>query len=97
MTRTKNPKSISEIVVDMCRNLGMNDAYEQYRAIRVWESVVGEAISSVTAVERFMEGRLFVKVRNPAWRMELNFRKQDIQRKLNDSMEKGVVKEIIFK
>ncbi|NTV97567.1 MAG: DUF721 domain-containing protein [Chlorobiaceae bacterium] len=97
MTRTKSPKSMSEIVVDMCRSLGLQDAYEQYRAMRIWESVVGEPISAVTKVERFTTGQLFIRVKNPAWRMELNFRKKDILQKINESLEKGVVREIIFK
>lgn len=97
MTRTKSPKSMSEIVVDMCRTLGLKDAYEQYKAVRIWDSIVGEAISAVTSVERFTEGQLFIRVKNPAWRMELNFRKKDILLKLNDSLEKAVVKEIIFR
>jgi hypothetical protein len=88
---------MSEIVVDMCRSLGLKDAYEQYKAIRIWDSVVGEAISAVTSVERFTEGQLFIRVKNPAWRMELNFRKKDILLKMNDSLEKAVVKEIIFR
>jgi hypothetical protein len=88
---------MSEIVVDMCRTLGLKDAYEQYKAVRIWDSIVGEAISAVTSVERFTEGQLFIRVKNPAWRMELNFRKKDILLKLNDSLEKAVVKEIIFR
>jgi predicted nucleic acid-binding Zn ribbon protein len=88
---------MSELVTDMCRNLGMNDAYEQYRTMRIWSSVVGEAIAEVTAVERFTSGQLFVRVKSPAWRMELNFRKKDILRRINESLEKAMVKEIIFK
>lgn len=88
---------MSEIVLDMCRNLGLENAYEQYRTMRIWSSVVGDAISAETAVERFTEGQLFIRVKNPAWRMELNFRKKDILRKINDSLEKTIVEEIIFR
>lgn len=97
MTRTKSPKSMSEIVVEMCRTLGIKDAYEQYKAIRIWDSVVGEAISAVTSVERFSGGELHIRVRNPAWRMELNYRKKEIIRRLNESLEKAMVQEIVFK
>lgn len=97
MSRTKNPKKISDVVGDMCRVLGMTEAYQQYKTVQIWHSVVGEAISSATSIERFINGELFIRVKNPAWRMELNFRKQDILTKLNASLNGTMVKEIIFR
>jgi len=40
---------------------------------------------------------LFIRVKNPAWRLELNFRKKEILEKLNNSLDKVLVKEIIFR
>jgi predicted nucleic acid-binding Zn ribbon protein len=97
VSRTKDPKKISDVVGDMCQVLGMTEAYQQYKTVQIWHSVVGEAISSATSIERFTNGELFIRVKNPAWRMELNFRKQDILAKLNDSLTGTTVKEIIFR
>ena len=97
MSRTKSPKKISTVVVDMCQTLGLTEAYEQYKTLQIWNSVVGETISAATSIERFSNGQLFIRVKNPAWRMELNFRKQDILQRLNAALESSIVKEIIFK
>ncbi|MEI6757845.1 MAG: DUF721 domain-containing protein [Chlorobium sp.] len=97
MSRTKNPKKISAVVGDMYQVLGLSEAYRQYQTLQIWNSVVGEAISAVTTIERFSSGQLFIKVRNPSWRMELNYRKQDILLKLNAALERPMVEEIIFK
>jgi hypothetical protein len=97
VSRTKNPKKISAVVGDMCQALGLTEAYQQYKTLQIWNSVVGEAIAGVTTIERFSCGQLFIRVRNPSWRMELNFRKQDILSKLNASLESPIVEEIIFK
>ena len=97
MSRTKNPKKISVVVGDMYQVLGLSEAYRQYQTLQIWKSVVGQAISAVTTIERFSGGQLFIKVRNPSWRMELNFRKQDILSKLNAALEHPMVKEIIFR
>jgi predicted nucleic acid-binding Zn ribbon protein len=97
MARTKNPKKISAVVGDMCQALGLTEAYHQYKTLQIWNSVVGEAISSATSIERFTNGVLFIRVKNPAWRMELNFRKQDILAKLNAALPSTMVEEIIFK
>ena len=97
MSRTKSPKKISAVVGDMCQVLGLTEAYHQYKTLQIWNSVVGEAISSATSIERFSNGELFIRVKNPSWRMELNFRKQDILTKLNDSLPTPLVKTIIFR
>jgi predicted nucleic acid-binding Zn ribbon protein len=97
MSRTKDPKKIATVVCDMCQQLGLTEAYNQYKTLQIWHSVVGEAISAATTIERFSDGILFIRVKNPAWRMELNFRKQDILTKLNTSLTSTMVKEIIFK
>ncbi|NHQ59615.1 DUF721 domain-containing protein [Chlorobium sp. BLA1] len=97
MSRTKDPKKISSVVGAMCQSLGLTEAYEQYKTLQIWNSVVGEAIAGATSIERFTGGQLFIRVKNPSWRMELNFRKQDIRNKLNAALERPIVEEIIFK
>jgi predicted nucleic acid-binding Zn ribbon protein len=97
VARTKDPKKISAIVVEMCHILGMEEARQQFRTLQIWNSVVGEAVASATSLDRFSDGQLFIRVKNPAWRMELNYRKQDIIIKLNDVLGQTIVKEIIFR
>jgi predicted nucleic acid-binding Zn ribbon protein len=97
VARTRDPKKISEVVCEMCRSMGFTEAYNQYKTLQIWHLVVGEAISAETRIERFLNGELFIKVKNPSWRMELNFRKQDIIKKLNEALEKPIVEGIIFK
>ncbi len=97
MSRIKNPKKISAVVGDMFQVLGITEAYNQHQTLQIWHSVVGEAISSATSIERFSNGELFIRVKNPAWRMELNFRKQDILAKLNAALTGTMVKDIIFR
>jgi len=97
VSRTKDPKKIGVIVVEMCHLLGLEDARQQFKTLQIWKIVVGEAIESATSLERFSEGQLFIRVKNPAWRMELNYRKQDIIIKLNEALEQPIVKEIIFR
>jgi len=97
LSRTRDPKKISAVVGDMCRSLGLAEAYQQYRTLQIWNTVVGETIAEATSIERFSAGQLFIRVKNPSWRMELNFRKQDIIKKLNVALERPIVEEIIFK
>jgi len=97
VSRTKNPKKLSIVVDDICQVLGITEAYHQYKTLQIWHSVVGEAVSSATTIERFSNGELFIRVKSSAWRMELNFRKQDILSKLNAALSDTTVREIIFR
>ncbi len=97
MARTRDPKKISSLLGDMCHTLGFEEAYQQYKTLQIWGSVVGESIADATVIERFTNGQLFIKVKNPSWRMELNYRKKDIIARLNEALKSAMVNEIIFK
>jgi predicted nucleic acid-binding Zn ribbon protein len=97
MARTKSPTKISALVGDLYQILGLEDAYQQFKTLQVWNTVVGEAIAEATVLERFSGGQLFIRVKNPSWRMELNFRKTEILVKLNTALDNVLVREIIFR
>ncbi|MDP8306209.1 MAG: DUF721 domain-containing protein [Candidatus Chlorobium antarcticum] len=101
MSRTRSPKKFSSIAGDMYLSLGLREAFAQFNALGIWSTVVGEAVASVTTVERFTEGTIVVRVRSSTWRMELNYRKPSILEKLNRALEcppeKPLVRNIIFR
>ena len=97
MSRIKNPKKFSSLVGDLYQILGLEEAYQQYKTLQIWNTVVGDAIAEATLLERFSHGQLFIRVKNPAWRMELNFRKKEILVKLNTALDNVLVREIIFR
>lgn len=97
MSRIKNPKKFSSLVGDLYQILGLEEAYQQYKTLQIWNTVVGDAIAEATLLERFSHGQLFIRVKNPAWRMELNFRKKEIIAKLNAAIDNVLVQEIIFR
>ncbi|MDT9546573.1 MAG: DUF721 domain-containing protein [Chlorobium sp.] len=101
MSRTRSPKKFSSIAGDMYRTLGLHEAFAQFNALDIWNTVVGEAVAAVTTIERFSEGTIVVRVRSSTWRMELNYRKSSILEKLNRALEcppeKPLVRDIIFR
>ncbi len=97
MSRIKSPKKFSALVGDLYQMLGMEEACQQFKTLQLWNTVVGEAIAEATVLERFTGGQLFIRVKNPAWRMELNFRKKEILAKLNTALNNVMVQEIIFR
>ena len=87
---------LREIIRDTIHDLGIHQAVDQHRALVVWSSVVGDAISRVTTPQRISKGRLFIQVVSDSWRQELHYRKQELIEALNRTIGTEVVKEIIL-
>ena len=59
---------------------------QEQKIIGCWESVVGKGIAEVTQAVRVRNRVLQVKVTNSVWVQELQFHKELILKKLNDSI-----------
>ncbi|WP_294344394.1 DUF721 domain-containing protein [Prosthecochloris sp.] len=97
MKKTRSPRKFNDIVDEVYSIYGMKGAQEEHHALKVWHNVVGETIARITKVEKFVKGILYVRVLNPSWRNELSFRKKNIVGRLNETIGKVMVKDIVFK
>lgn len=97
MKTTGEPKTIKDIVDELYRMYGMKRVHDEHRALDKWNTVVGETIAKMTEIERIVNGILYVKVQNPSWRNELQFRKAHISKRLNEAIGRDMVKDIVFK
>ena len=61
-----------------------------------WEEIVGEKIAKVAVPVSNKKGVLFVKVEDPVWRFELTREKSELIIKINESLKKNTIKDIIF-
>ena len=93
----RTPRKFDDIVSEVYSIYGMQDAHEEHQALGVWGSVVGETIAKMTEVDKFARGILYVHVLNPSWRNELSFMKKNIVGRLNETIGKVMVKDIVFK
>jgi|WetSurMetagenome_2_1015567.scaffolds.fasta_scaffold372156_1 hypothetical protein len=87
---------LGDILRQCLHDLGIDKPLQQFEAIAVWSAVVGERIAAVTEAKRIHKGRLFVEVKNAAWRYELIFHRADLVEKLNQRLGGDVVKEIVL-
>jgi len=91
-----NSQALGQIFKDLFRDLGIARSIEQHGALAIWDEVVGERVAGLTQPERIERGILTVRVNSPVWRNELVFMKADIVRKINETLNKDVVKDIKF-
>lgn len=87
---------IGTIMHQLLGELGIERPVQRYQALLLWPEVVGKQISDVTEPSRIRKGKLFVEVKNAAWRNELVFHKDEIIQKLNQKLGASVVQEIIL-
>ncbi|MBN1600159.1 MAG: DUF721 domain-containing protein [Chitinispirillaceae bacterium] len=93
----KVPRRLDVIVDEVCSRFGINDARAQYKALHIWSEITGDTIAAISVAERLTDGRLFIRVKHSVWRMELNFRKQELVEKMNKALGQEIIKEIVFR
>lgn len=93
MTRAK---PIGNVFAELFRDLGIDKAIEQNKAVVDWPEIVGERVAEVSHAEKIEKGVLFVKVESPVWRNELSFMKRNLIENINKALKKNIVKDIKF-
>ena len=78
------------------KNSGLEKVLDQQNLIDVWDEVVGEKISKNAKAKSIEYGVLKVETVSPAWRQELHLQKKDIVKKLNEKIQKKIIKDIRF-
>tara|TARA_Y200000002_G_C22576655_1_gene618998 strand:+ start:673 stop:948 length:276 start_codon:yes stop_codon:yes gene_type:complete len=78
------------------KNSGLEKVLDQQNIIDVWDEVVGEKISKNAKAKSIEYGVLKVETISPTWRQELHLQKKDIVKKLNEKIQKKIIKDIRF-
>ena len=61
-----------------------------------WGKAVGSTIAAQTAMERFANGTLYIKVSNSVWMQQLQFMKEEITERINDVLGARRIRNILF-
>ena len=80
----------------LIKSNNLEKGLEEQKAVDVWEKVVGEKINENTEPISIENGVLSVKTSNPSWSQELQLQKPHILKKLNNRLNKKVIKDIRF-
>lgn len=89
-------QKLKKIIGRFLEKNGLEKGVNQNKALLIWEEIVGNTIAENTSPEKVEHGILTVKTKNPSWRQELLFKKQEIIEKLNKNLGDNTIKEIKF-
>jgi len=78
------------------KGANIDKAVKQFSAIDIWPATVGKTIAKNTEATDMRHGVLIVKVSNSTWRQELLFKKEEILKKLNNTIGNNLIKDIRF-
>ncbi|HEX2787209.1 MAG TPA: DUF721 domain-containing protein [Ignavibacteria bacterium] len=81
---------------DFMKHIGLDDRMQDLKILNVWEECVGSSIAKFSEPIRIVKHKLYVKVENSVWRYELSVRKDEIIPRLNQSLNKKLIREIVF-
>ena len=80
----------------LIKSNNLEKGLEEQKAVDIWEKVVGSRINENTEPLSVESGVLSVKTRSPSWSQELQLQKPQILKKLNNKLNKKVIKDIRF-
>ena len=96
MMQKKTPSPISTVLSSVLNKMGLTQALEEKKIRDHWKELVGQRIAEIAGIDSLRENRLYVKVDNPVWKMELKFQKGEIAKKVNRLIGEGTVKEVVL-
>ncbi len=88
-------KDVLENVIE--GNLGIPRVMEEYKITSMWSRVNSAGVTENAQPDKFVDGILYVNVKNSTWGQQINLLKSDIMIKLNAAFGKRVVKDIKVK
>jgi hypothetical protein len=95
--RLKQAARAGDLVDKLLKGLGLDERLQQYRALIIWEEVVGPQIAARTRPIRIREGVLEINVDQPTWRQQLQLMKPKILARLNAELGKATIKDLYLK
>ena len=72
------------------RRRGLDKQLQYQKLVEDWPRVVGPGLARVTRARSVRNGILVVEVPSSAWAMELNLRRRQIMKRVNDGRSIGI-------
>lgn len=87
---------IRDLILRNLRTQGLETPLLQKRLVEAWPVVAGEAVARYTIDVSIRNQTLFVRLRVPALRADLNMRRQELVQRLNEYVGNQVIADIRF-
>ena len=80
-------KKINKEILSFLKNKNLNNPTERKEIEKRWEENIENKIKKNATITGFKKGVLTIKAKNPPWRTELSFLKEEIKKKLKKTQK----------
>jgi hypothetical protein len=96
-SRMAHAARAGDLLDGLLHGWGLDERLKQYRALIVWDEVVGPQIAAHTKPEKIRDGILEVSVDQPVWMQQLQLLKPQLLNKLNARLGDGALRDLFLK
>mgnify|MGYP001198867533 CR=1 FL=1 len=94
--RKDNTRNIGEILRKLMKNPKLSNKLDELDALDLWKELIGDKLEKYILDVKIYRGILYVKVNSSALKNELYYEKTDLINRINQNLQKDIVKDIIF-
>lgn len=94
--RNQRVASLGSVLDKLIQLYQLDDKIKENEALARWPEIVGPAISAVTTPIRVKDGVLYIKTKNDVWRNEIYYQKFQILQKIEKTLKKRIISEIVL-
>lgn len=93
----KETQTIGDVLRECLEKSRMQDRLDEVRACDMFELVVGESLAALCRRPTIRAGVMTIITSNASLRSDLNMRRSVIARRINELLDKEIVKNLIFR
>ena len=97
MKRKSNQQSLGEVIQDYLRESGWQQKLDEVKIITEWDKMLGPTLANYTDEVFIKNKQLHIRLKSSTLRQELSYQKSELVKKLNDSIGKDIITEIVLK
>jgi len=91
-----DPEKAEKAIKQYVKQLGLEDGFKKYRAIKVFNEIVGESILKHITRKNIQGRKLFVYLDSSAARNQLSMIRSTVIKKINNQYGEYIIEEIIL-
>ena len=94
--RKDNTRNIGEILRKLMKNPKLSNILDELDALDLWKEFIGDKLDKYILDVKIYRGILYVKLNSSALKNELYYEKTDLINRINQNLQKDIVKDIVF-
>lgn len=89
-------RPLQDYLKTVYRQLHVEDAVDGVEVVSAYRQVVGDLISRLTSSARYENNTLYIQIASAALRKELSYKRQGLMNRINETLGRNVLQNIVF-